>query len=920
MFKRMKWGIRSKIIMGYTVVILFLTIAILVVGGQLTALQKEIEFVADHDIEVHDLTNRLERHLLNLETGQRGYIITGRISYLEPYNRSKSNWEQDYNLLHSLVGDNEKQQITLEAIRAAFIEWISTVGDPSIAMKEQRNEEGVASFFITDPGKRIVDQSREKFSSFRAEERALTTERTESLKQQNMWLQIILYSSLLLVAGIALSIAFTVSGSIVRAVRDINSAIRLMASPEGDMSQRITVKTRDEIYELANSTNTLLDTVEQSQWLQTKITELISEHQSETDIGGLSRSFVNRLAELLDAAYGVLYLRKRNKHGEERMVRQASYAIPAGTNEHLSFTLGEGLVGQSAQDNRVFQMSDVPSHYYHISSGLGESQPQHLIVVPSSFENEVVAVVELASFVPFSDQERELLVKTMESFGAIINSAASRQEIEELLQDSQTLTEELQSQSEELQAQQEEMRVTNEQLEEQNRLAELKSEELEKISQALEENAEQLRQSSRYKSEFLANISHELRTPLNSMLILSQILAENQQGNLDSDEQKYAGVIHSAGEDLLNLINDILDLSKVEAGKLDIVMEEMSVTELTSLLMHQFEKTSEQKGLDFHIEVSPDTDDIFYTDSKRLHQIMKNLLSNAFKFTEQGSVTFAARKASEAEIREHVPSRTEANVLALSVADTGIGIPKDKQAMIFEAFQQADGTTSRKFGGTGLGLSICRELTGLLGGSLTLESEQGVGSVFTVYIPSMEPGFEGYRPNAGDQLVSAQSNAAAARQGNSDDEDNLPHQQTAEAESAETEAEPPAIQGLQVLIVDDDERNIFALTNSLEREGLQIHAARNGEEALEVLEQESGIALVLMDIMMPVMDGYTAIRRIRSMPEHAKLPVIALTAKAMKEDRDRCLEAGASDYISKPVDLRRLMSMIRVWLSKQAGR
>ncbi|GBF74600.1 hypothetical protein PA598K_02957 [Paenibacillus sp. 598K] len=916
--KKMKWGIRSKIVVGYTVVILFLTVAILVVGGQLTALQKEIDFIADHDIEVHDLTNRLERHLLNLETGQRGYIITGRNSYLEPYNRSKSNWEQDYNLLRSLIGDNEKQQITLDAIKATFVEWISTVGDPSISLKEQRNEDAVASFFVTDPGKRIVDQSREKFSSFRAEERALTTERTDNLREQNLWLQVMLYSSLLIVAGIALMIAFTVSGSIVRAIRDINGAIRMIASPEGDMSQRIEVNTRDEIYELSIATNALLDNVEQSQWLQAKVTELISEHQSETDIGGLSESFVTRLSELLEAAYGVLYLRKRGKHGEDIMVRQAGYALASSTKVQSEFAMGEGLVGQAAKDNRIFQLSDVPPDYYAVASGLGQSQPQHLIIAPSSFEHEVVAVIELASFSPFGEQQRELLVKTMETFGAIINSAVSRQEIETLLQESQTLTEELQSQSEELQAQQEEMRVTNEQLEEQNRLAELRSQELERIREALETNAEQLKQSSRYKSEFLANISHELRTPLNSMLILSQILSENQNGHLDKDEQKYASVIHSAGEDLLSLINDILDLSKVEAGKLDIVMEEMSISELAALLRHQFEKTSEQKGLDFHVEIAPDTDEIFYTDSQRLHQIMKNLLSNAFKFTDQGEVALTVRNASTEEINEHLPAQDGASVLALSVVDTGIGIPKEKQAIIFEAFQQADGTTSRKYGGTGLGLSICRELTALLGGKLTVESRPDEGSVFTVYVPNMNPGeplpaaLAAHR-----ELDTAQWGAAAASQPEDERRQTQESRSPAELEEAE---ELTALGGQEVLIVDDDERNIFALTNSLEREGLRVHTARNGEEALQALETEPGIALVLMDIMMPVMDGYTAIRKIRDNPQYSELPVIALTAKAMKEDRDRCLEAGASDYISKPVDLRRLLSMIRVWLSKQAGR
>jgi two-component system chemotaxis sensor kinase CheA len=627
---------------------------------------------------------------------------------------------------------------------------------------------------------------------------------------------------------------------------------------------------------------------------------IVIRHEGIFDIHELAESFAARLAETVGAVYAVLYIRTFD--GSDTVLeRVGSYALEQDREGRRSFRLGEGLVGQCAKDNKPFMLEELSEHYYHISSGLGEAAPNSLLIAPSAFEGKVIAVMELASFGTFTSAEKQLVFRALETLGARLNDVLSRMENGKLLQESQALTAELQAQSEELQAHQEEMQVTNEHLAEQNRLAEQRSAELEKIQSELEEHAEQLKQSSRYKSEFLANISHELRTPLNGMLILSQMLAENENSNLDIDEQKYAVVIHEAGEDLLGLINDILDLSKVEAGKLDIVMEKISVAELPDLMEHQFSKTAEQKGIKFRVEMSDDCPAFITTDEQRLHQVVRNLLSNAFTFTEQGVVKLTVRKAADDEMTQRLPLHVGKQAIVIAVSDTGIGIPRDKQGLIFEAFQQADGTTSRKYGGTGLGLSISRELTSLLGGCIVVDSAVGEGSTFTVYIPSMvnvglaiEQGLEPLLPGA-----------APAEEQN--------------IERGYPDANSPfnRIKGKKVLIVDDDDRNLFALEQTLIREGLQVVTARNGRQGVDMLEQEWNVELVLMDIMMPVLDGYGAIREIRANPAHHKLPIIAITAKAMKQDHEQCLEAGASDYISKPLNTKQLLSLIYVWLTKQ---
>ncbi|GAA3409805.1 CHASE3 domain-containing protein [Paenibacillus hodogayensis] len=911
------FSIRTKIMLGYLASIVCFIVSLIFVDNQLTRMQLERNYIIDHDIAVHDLTNRIEKHLLDMETGQRGFTITGDEEYLEPYNKGKQQWEQDYLQLFNLIQDNPAQQNNLKAIKATIEHWIRVAGDVAITLKKENRNEAIAQFYKKDPGKADMDQMRTQFEAFRKTEVDLTSQRAAQMNDRNATLRITLYAILAAVALLSTALATMISGTIVRTIKQVVLTISEIAASGGSAGQRIEVRTRDEIGALATVTNQLLESHEQRNWLKTRLAEVVGMYQGEEDIRALGQSFLSRMAPLLDASYGVFYVRK-GRAGQQQLVRTASYAASGeigDADSAVSFRLGEGLVGQCAAENRPIHLEQVPGDYIKVVSGLGSGAPTSIMISPVEYEGKVIAVIEWATLGAFTPLQRQLLDEALEALGTAVNSVDSRMEIERLLRESQamteqlqTQTEELQTQAEELQTQQEELRVSNEQLEEQNRHSEQKSRELELIRVELEEYTEQLEQSSQYKSNFLANMSHELRTPLNSMLILSQLLSENT--NLTEDEKQYAQVIHSAGNDLLNLINDILDLSKVEAGKIDIIAEEMSVTELPTIMKYQFERLAEQKGIEFVIRLDPDAPAIFWTDERRLHQILRNLLSNAFKFTESGSVTLAVGVADPQKIGVQLPVEGSF-VLAISVADTGIGIPANKQEAIFEAFQQADGTTSRKYGGTGLGLSICREFARLLGGSIVVSSKEGAGSTFTLYLPSINQSQTLELLKASEEVAADVSTGGLG----------MPLAERGEPQRSSRSVVPETVDkeiyaGKRVLVVDDDTRNTFALKSMLEEAGVDVSVAGNGQECLDLLDTEERFDLVLMDIMMPVLDGYAAMRQIRTMPRFETLPIIALTAKAMKFDREKCLEAGASDYISKPLNMHQLFSLMRVWLTK----
>ncbi|MBW7456541.1 CHASE3 domain-containing protein [Paenibacillus sepulcri] len=898
-------SIRFKIFIGYLVVVLCLALSVFLVSTRISSLQNEIDFISDHDIEVHNLTNEIEKKFLNMETAQRGYIITGDTNYLSPYNEAIDSWKDDYTRLYALLTDNASQQDRLAKLKVTLQHWIDIAGAPTIDMKRENKTAEIFEFFKTDPGKADMDSIRSQFEDFRATEKVLTSDRAERLKEQNNILKIGMYSLLVIVALISVAAAMIISRAIVNTIKEVTRSIGEIASSGGDLTRRIEIKTRDEIRDLAIATNNLLESQEQQNWKQMKLTEVVSMYQGVGDLDLLAPLFIAKITPLLDASYGVFYI--HSGQGEHfRLVNKASYAASGAEVGARSFRLGEGLVGQAARDKRIIQLDRVPGDYIQISSGLGQTAASQILIAPVEFEGEVVAVVELATLGAFNDLQLKLLSTVLETFGTTINSVESRMEVERLLKDSQTMTEELQVQSEEMQTQQEELRVANEHLEEQNRFAEEKSNELEKTRIVLEEHAGKLEQSSIYKSQFLANMSHELRTPLNSMLILSQMLGENRNGTHTPEEQEYARIIHSAGQDLLTLINDILDLSKVESGKMDIVIEPMNMTELPSMLEQQFSKVAEQKGLDFVIEWGPDVPELFYTDTQRLLQIIKNLLSNGFKFTEKGSVMFKVSRLDAEEMGRLLgvdKSRVEYG-LSISVTDTGIGIAPDKLTLIFDAFHQADGTTSRHYGGTGLGLSISREFAKLIGVEIRVESEEGAGSTFTLIVPSKEQEIV--------ELLAAQAEFMAAEEKQASGGGGSVEQ------AAAVHMETSGFKKKKILVVDDDIRNVFALTNALENEGMNVLSAQDGQECLSILQTETDIDMVLMDIMMPVMDGYDTMRAIRRIPRLEQLPIIAVTAKAMKQDREKCLEAGASDYISKPLDMNQLFSLMQVWLRKRS--
>jgi len=1002
-----------------------------------------------------------------------------------------------------------------------------------------------------------------------------------------------------------------------RAIAEVTTAVT-----NGDLTREIAVEAAGEVSELRDNINQMITNLRfttevnaQQDWLNTNMARFSGMLQGQRDLKAVSRLIMSELTPLVGAQHGAFFMSENGDEDDSQLRLISTYAYKRRKGIANVFGLGEGLVGQAALEGKSILITQAPEDYIVIGSGLGEAAPVNIIVLPVLFEDHVMAVIELASFTPYSDAHLTFLDQLSETLGVVLNTIVATMRTEELLQQSQGLTLELQSQSEELQSQRDELERTNQELEEQARslkaseeLLQQQQEELQQTNEELEEKAsllaeqnarieqkntevelarteledkaEQLALSSKYKSEFLANMSHELRTPLNSLLILAKLLSDNQEKTLSDKQVEFARTIYNAGSDLLELINDILDLSKVEAGKMDVNPQPVEGAAIADYVERTFRPVADQKQLNFTVEVADDLPGAIVTDEQRLQQVLKNLLSNAFKFTEQGAVTLSIAPA-PSDMRfseEHL--RSAETVVQFQVTDTGIGIGDDKLKLIFEAFQQADGTTSRRYGGTGLGLSISREIARLLGGEIRVRSTPNEGSTFTLYLPNEAPepedtddlplhralpepeeveefdtallaslkpaveddrgeiadgdrvvliveddpdfartelgmarerGFKGivavrgdegialaheYKPDAiildmklpvrsgwqvldqlkrhpdtrhipvhivsggvenGGAQDALRAGAVAVLQkpvehehldqqflriaefvergvrhllvvdddatqrtaiveliGTGDDveieavgsseealellEDHsrsfdcmvldlklpkmsgftllekvksddrfrgLPvivytgrdltrREETRLKKYAETiivkdvrsperlldetalflhrvESKLPVekrrileqlhsvdevFKGKRVLIADDDVRNVFALASVLERQGMEVQFAENGNEAIAALQADPAIDLVLMDIMMPELDGYEAMRTIRQDQQFAKLPIISLTAKAMKGDREKSIASGASDYITKPVDTDQLLSLMRVWLYK----
>ncbi|MFJ9444550.1 HAMP domain-containing protein [Kitasatospora sp. NPDC101235] len=804
----------------------------------------------------------------------------------------------------------------------------------------------------------------------------------------------------------------------VRAIAEVTSAVAA-----GDLTRSISVDASGEVADLKDNINAMVGSLrastlanQEQDWLKTNLARFSAAIQGRRDIRAVAEMITDELTPLVGAQYGAFFLAEEGAE-ETELALISAYGRPAGEQRRLR--LGESLVGQAARSRRAVAVDDLPPGYATVSSAAGSGDVRSVVILPIALEEWLIGVMEFASVHPFTEVHRDFLAQFAEACGANLGNLLANARTDELLGESQRLTAELQARSEELQDGQEELRRSNAELEEKaallaqrNRDIEAKNLEIEQGREELEERARELTRTSMYKSEFLANMSHELRTPLNSLLILAQLLAENNSGNLTPKQVEYAGVIHSAGTDLLQLINDILDLSKVEAGKMDLAIEPFAVRELLEYVESGFRPLADQKGLAFEMSVDRAVPERIVTDQARLRQVLRNLLSNAVKFTDTGRVELRIERVEEAELPSGL-GRAHAAV-AFHVDDTGIGIDPAHLDTIFGAFQQADGSTARRYGGTGLGLSISRELARLLGGTITVRSAAGQGSRFTLYLPLGEQVAEGGAeprvlvvepepPGLLTQLARAAVGEMEASSGGSpdgrseappdggpaspvrihgvDDEAGLraaltggPYRcvlldlvgsadlapllgELAEegppvlgyggsgpppggveqvggldelrvrviralggesppaagpAAAGPVVAGPPA--GRTVLIVDDDIRNVFALTAALEQHGLTVLHASDGRAGIDLLRAHPETDLVLMDVMMPGMDGYAAIAAIRADARFERLPVVVVTAKAMPGDRDRSLAAGADDHVTKPVDTGRLLERMRDWL------
>jgi signal transduction histidine kinase/DNA-binding response OmpR family regulator len=628
---------------------------------------------------------------------------------------------------------------------------------------------------------------------------------------------------------------------------------------------------------------------------------------------------LSELATLVSVQHGVFYSMTNPTDGSEAVLQfQAGYGFEERRQLATTFRLGEGLVGQCGKEKKRILLTEVPSDYVRISSGLGASSPLNIVAIPVLFDGTLCAVIELASFSAFSVTHQTFLDSITESIGIVLSTIQASALTETLLQQAQSL-------AEELRAQQGELRESNEDLErqatllaERNREASNRNQEIERSKRLLEEKAAQLAISSKYKSEFIANMSHELRTPLNSLLILAEQLKDNPDDNMTGTQVQYASVICTSGKELMSLLNSILDLAKVESGTMEAELAEVSVAALRSALLNEFELVAKGKGLTYSIDLATGTPETIVTDLQRLRQILKNLLANAFKFTVHGSVHVQMSVTPEGS-RDMSAHADSSSVLAIAVSDTGIGIDGEQQQRIFEAFAQGDGTTARLYGGTGLGLSISRELAGLLGGEITLTSEPGRGSTFTLHIPA----------EARDVSMPAVPTAAPAAvkpmwqvpQATSDPDDPEIGNSAPQKHRRQSDGVPDEdLDRAKILIVDDDYRNIFALSALLERANAEVLAAESGAEALATLERVPDISIVLMDIMMPIMDGYETMRAIRGLEQFKTLPMIAVTGKVMAGERQRCIDAGANDYAAKPIDTSELLTAVKQWVPGIAGR
>ena len=902
----------------------------------------------NHTYQVLSQLEDLNLQLTNAETGQRGYVITGKQSYLEPYNAAINVLDQKVNELQRLTEDNPNQQRRLDILQPLIANKLAELKE-TIDLRQNQSFEASQKVVLTDQGKQLMGEIRKVILAMENEENVLLKQRSQRAQAAaKKTLASIVYSIPLFSLILAL-IGFILTRHISVPLKRVSESAEKLADgdlsvslPHSDRQDEIGVLTRTFNQMIVNLRNTTRKNDEQN-WLKSNLAEFTQMLQGHRNLESVSRLILSYLAPMVGASQGVFYF--MDSIDDEPVLKLlSSYAYKERKNLANQFRLGEGLVGQSALEKQRILLTEVPSDYIRISSGLGEAPPLNIIVLPILFETQVSAVIELASFGPFNELHLRFIEQLSEILGVFLNNIASQLQTQQLLEESVALTEELQSQQDELQQSNqrleeqaheleesqfivkqsnEELQQLNEELEEkaellevQNREVARKNQEVERARQSLEEKAEQLALSSKYKSEFLANMSHELRTPLNSLLILARLLADNSLSNLTDKQVEYSRTIYSAGTDLLELINDILDLAKIESGTMVLDIEQIAFVDLEISIEHTFRQVAHNKQLSFTIELDDKLPPTISNDSKRLQQVLKNLLANAFKFTEKGGVKLQISMSSEA-------TQFDNPMIAFTVSDTGIGIPVEKQKIVFEAFQQADGTTSRKYGGTGLGLSISRELAQLLGGRIELVSQPGHGSTFTLYLPKRQENNEKNPlttapPEPTTSIRTASTIKEVPMGENRSTVDTSPTAKVLTTFANEIPDDREIIQpGDRILlIIEDDDKFARILLDMAREQGFKTIVALQSKQGLALAQQFKPDAIML-DIHMPEMDGWTVLDRLKHKPDTRHIPVHILS---VDERQQRGLQLGAITYLQKPVSpeaLTQVLTEIKGFIERQ---
>ncbi|WP_125148679.1 MULTISPECIES: response regulator [Clostridium] len=1205
-------SIGPKMFIGFGIIIL---IMLAVIGNTYINFVKESEAVKwnVHTYKVIQESDGLLMSLLDMETGARGYVITGNESFLEPFNKGNSSYENHYDKLKQLTEDNSEQQQRLYNINNKYKEWVEWEKNIIIAKRKEVSSgklklEDLIAIVQSGYGKNMMDELRSILGDINNEEERLLLNRNADLIKMEKETRVIMLTGGALATITAIIIASLSIRMIVNPVKVVTNTFREIAEGEVNLEARLMSNSEDEIGKMARYFNIFMTKLKElisenrnQSWLTTGRAELNEEMRGVREINTLSSRIITYICRYLNMQIGKFYV--KTDSNTFKVFGSYSYSSSEGSPDE--FNIGEGLVGQAALEDKIVLVQDVPADYMKIISGFGEAVPKNILIAPCMYHEEIECIIELGSFNQFTDVQLKFIEQVSENIATSINLTKAQTKMEVLLNKTLVQAEELQVQQEELrqnneeleeqakilkqsemnlQTQQEELRVSNEELEEQTKKLEQQKRDisennklLRKANHEIEGKAKELEIANKYKSEFLANMSHELRTPLNSIIVLSQLL-ENKKANepLTEKQLEYSKTIHSSGKNLLRLIDDILDLSKVESGKIDINFDQVNLAELAENTKSLFTPIILQKNIDFKIEIEDGLPEKIISDEQRLQQIINNLLSNAFKFTETGYVKMNICRPKEEDIKNYKIEENVNKLISIEIIDTGIGIPADKQTLIFEAFKQVDGTISRKYGGTGLGLSISRELARLLGGNIYLKSEEGKGSKFTLVfldndnmeqvklnkeeyssidknyhdnleekiisendineftkdehyeskkedekllliieddeqfstllselaykknykvlieknseeaiklavkykpyailldiglannsgvrvvdklqnleytknipihiiswkedknsydkmknlvwhikkpynleelynlfdkietslsndskkllivdedksqsnmiynnlnergfkITTLESGLDAYKLLKDEQfdcmildlnlkdmngidlvnklkeenlvnfpiLIYTEGNITQEEEdklnkytesiiikGNNsidrllDEVSLFFHSVDSNIDNKNfenikfSEEKENLLNNKNILIVDDDMRNVFSLISALEEKGMNVVVGRNGSEGIKKLYEKNNIDLILMDVMMPEMDGYTAMKEIRKEKQFDNIPIIAITAKSMKEDRQKCIEAGSNDYLTKPVDINKLISLLKVWLYK----